>query len=275
MPDNGAPDWPERSAFGTSRGVTWWSALLIAVLPTAAGSLLDTLIWGQPGLLFMSAFFVGCLVAIGLVRRGSLFGPMVQPPLVLVVSMPLIVLIVGGGKTSGGGSTAKILSIATPLINAFPIMAVTTALAMGVGLFRMYRLQPADQELEPGEPDPDAKTKKAKPVRKPAERQRGPEGSGKRPEREQRQDGKPRSGSARGQMAPPERGKPSGEAGRSRGQGSPRPRKGEAPRGSVPPGQGSGPRPAPGRGSGPRPAPGRGRPKPDQRRRPRNDDDLF
>ena len=145
-PDSGAPHWSEHSAFGT-RGVPLWAAVLVAGVPTAVGTLLDLLIWSKPDLLFKSCFFIGAVLAVTLVQRRNVFGPMVQAPLVLAVVMPVIVLIAGTG--GGSGLTGKILGIVNPLISSFPIMAATAGVTLGIGLVRIFVTQRAsDQEDE-------------------------------------------------------------------------------------------------------------------------------
>ena len=136
----GETSWAERSAFGTTRGVPLWGAILLAVLPTAAGALIDQLAFGRSGLISTICFVVGCLLSVALVHRRSVFGPTVQTPLVVSIVLPLVAVLT---DTSKGGGSAKIFTIAKPLINNFPMTAVTAILALGIGLLRMFRLQPA------------------------------------------------------------------------------------------------------------------------------------
>lgn len=262
--DRATVEWAARSAFGT-RGIPWWGSVLLAVLLTAAGTLADSLIWSEPGILFTACYVVGCLLAVALVRRSSLFGPMVQPPLVLAVVMPLVVLVVGAGVSQSAGTTAVALSVASPLINGFPAMAATTALVLAVGFARMYlleRAQPRGRAERDGaeQAPPEAPTKKTTPKdgkqrsgdkksgTKATERKKGgaakrppedgprkrPAGTGSRPARTG-SDGEQRSTSAQGR---------GGKSGRD-----PAPERG---------------RPADGRGEPPR-APGRQRPAQDQK----------
>jgi hypothetical protein len=83
-----------------------------------------------------------CSPRCGLQRRG-LFGPMVQPPLILAVTVPGVVLM-GGGAAGGGGLTAKALAVGTPLINGFPTMALTTGVTVIVGCVRLLRQRAPD-----------------------------------------------------------------------------------------------------------------------------------
>ncbi|MCI2417657.1 hypothetical protein MOQ72_09480, partial [Saccharopolyspora sp. K220] len=197
---NGAPPWSARSAFGAT-GVPLWGAVLLAAVPTAIGTLLDIVIWTQPGILFKACFFVGCVFAVLLVKRRSVFGPMVQPPLVLTIVMPLLVLITGSGIASGAGFTGKALAVARPLISSFPIMAGATLVALGIGLIRMFVTQKRER---PEVADSDEATKKrrraAPPRKKPSE-----DAKKRRPEERTRQ---PKTdGAARSQRAQPERGR--------------------------------------------------------------------
>ncbi len=285
-PDNGAPHWAERSAFRT-RGVPLWAAVLIAAGGTALGAGLDLLISGTPGLIFKIGLFLGCVAGVALVRRESLFGPMVQPPLVATVVMPLLVLLFGGG--GGSGMMGKALGVVQPIIAGFPMMAITTALCLAFGLARMFWLErhDAENDLDPA----DQPTKKRKPVKPPKEAAERPARKRRPAEDEKRPSARSRDGSGRPRRPAEQGGRPRDAAA---GKREPRPDRGTPPargeRGTPParggtPGRGAQPGRAPrgeGRGEGrPRPAPGRGRPEPKRDdparrpRRPRRDDDFF
>ncbi len=267
--------------------------MLIAAGGTALGAVIDLLLSGNPGWIFKICLIVGCLASVALVRRGNLFGPMVQTPLVATVVMPIAVLLFGGGA-SGGGVMGKALSVVQPLIAGFPMMAITTAVCLAFGLVRMFLLQRAGEQSEVDLSD--TPTKKRRPVKpkasaqearqqrkRPADGERRP-AAGSRGERGERggdrsrarrpapeQGGRPRDGGAPKREGRPERGD----------RATPPARGGERGRG-TPPGRGTPGRGQPGRsadrGEGrPRPAPGRGRPepKPDPQRRPRKPRDDF
>jgi hypothetical protein len=85
---------------------------------------------------FQACYFLGCLIAIAAVERRGLFAPTVQPPLILAVTVPGVILLAGGAPASGG-LTAKALAVGTPLINGFPTMALTTGVTLAVGLLRL------------------------------------------------------------------------------------------------------------------------------------------
>ncbi|MBB5153460.1 DUF6542 domain-containing protein [Saccharopolyspora phatthalungensis] len=202
-PSNGAPNWSTRSAFGTN-GVPLWGAVLLAAVLTAIGTVLDILIWAQPGMLFKSGFFVGCVLAVLLVKRQSVFGPMVQPPLVLTIVMPLLVLITGSGMTAGAGVTAKALAVARPLISSFPIMAGATIVALGIGLIRMFVTQRAGSRPEVAESD---EAKKRRRPADPARKKPGEDVERRRPEERERRRQARAEGSARQQRAQTDRGR--------------------------------------------------------------------
>jgi hypothetical protein len=254
--------------------------VLIAALPTAVGIGIDMFLSSKPGMLFTALYVVGCVLAVTLVRRSSVFGAMVQPPLVLAVTMPVIVLITGSGNSTGGGTSSKVLSIASPLINGFPVMACTTALVLGIGLVRMFgtqRAPRADDDLDGPTRSTKKRAKQADPRREKAEPRKkkradgAPAGEkGARPDAARRGDPRrrePRRDDPR--RGEPGRGRPSGERepgrnprgaapGRSRGGDKPDPRS------SPPPGRGTGPR---------QQNPGRSGGEPPRRpRRPRRDE---
>lgn len=128
--------WDERSLLPRRAGVQWWLAVCLALALTAVGSFADIQRLDRLGLLFQACYFLGCLLAVTLVQRKGLFGPMVQPPLILALAVPGVVLI-AGSVPSSGGATATALAVGTPLINGFPTMAITTGLTLAVGAFRI------------------------------------------------------------------------------------------------------------------------------------------
>lgn len=131
------PAWDDASLFPDRVGVPWWGAVIVAVALASTGAFADLQRINRLGLMFQGCYFLGCLLAIVVVQRKSLFGPMVQPPLILAVAVPGVVLLSGGGGPTGGDFAARALSVATPLINGFPTMATTTALTVAVGAFRL------------------------------------------------------------------------------------------------------------------------------------------
>ncbi|MFR9801706.1 DUF6542 domain-containing protein [Pseudonocardia sp. RS010] len=128
--------WPvtERSALATVLGIPPLAAVALAAVLTALGVFVDVLRIGTLGVVFGITYVVGCVLAVGWVRRRNLFGPMVQPPLLVAVTVPTVVLLVGN---TGPGLTETVLMVGAPLVNGFPIMAVTTGLTLLIGLLRL------------------------------------------------------------------------------------------------------------------------------------------
>ncbi len=135
----------EASAFPGVRGLRWWAVLLLALVLTAGGVAVDVLRSGTLGVVFLAAYPGGCVLAAVLAQRRDVFVPMVQPPLLLAVSIPVAIAATGTLPKSGGlVSTA--LAVGAPLINGFPAMAVTTVLCVLIGFarIRVQRWRPAE-----------------------------------------------------------------------------------------------------------------------------------
>jgi hypothetical protein len=111
-------------------------AVCVALVLTTVGVFADIQRLHQLGIVFQACYFLGCLLAVVVVQRKSLFGPMVQPPLILAITVPSVVLLANSVHTKGG-VTAAALAVGTPLINGFPTMAVTTVLVLAVGIYRL------------------------------------------------------------------------------------------------------------------------------------------
>ncbi|WP_285643507.1 DUF6542 domain-containing protein [Lentzea sp. NBRC 102530] len=225
--DYDAVPWNYRALFGEFKGIPWWAAILAALVPAFIGAFIDINSSKTVGWTFNVVFFAGALAAIVLVQRRSLFGPMVQPPLVLAATVPTLVLLTGGVQK--GGLSAMALGLGKPLIDSFPVMAVTTVVTVGLGILRIFL------QKDPNRPSKDevreAKAEireRSKPVRRPREdadedvaredRPRRP-----RPERAERpDDDRPRR--PRPEGAPARRPRPDGARGeRPAGQRRPRP----------------------------------------------------
>jgi hypothetical protein len=135
------PSWTTNSAISTVRGIPSWAAILLALAFTGIGVFVDLERINRLGLIFQACYFAGCVLAVLWVQRRGLFGPMVQPPLILALAVPSVVLM-GGGASGGGGLTAKALAVGTPLINGFPTMAITTGVTVIIGGVRLLRQRP-------------------------------------------------------------------------------------------------------------------------------------
>jgi hypothetical protein len=139
----------ERAIIASVLGLPGYAAIGIALGFTGLGVFIDLERINGLGTVFKGCYFVGCVLAVCWVKRRALFGPIVQPPLLLAFAVPAVVLAAGGAGTNGG-TAARLLAIATPLLNGFPTMAVTTAfvLVIGIGRYRVQRLE-TESELEP------------------------------------------------------------------------------------------------------------------------------
>ncbi|MFF5987724.1 DUF6542 domain-containing protein [Prauserella flavalba] len=211
--DDAQIPWGERAVLGARRGLPWWGAVLLTLGLAVLGAIVDLQVSDDLGVLFQVVFLIGSLAAVAAVQRRNLFGPMVQPPLILAVTVPVLVL-TASGLPSSSDTLAKVLAISTPLINAFPMMAITTGLTVALGFYRMYRERDpeapekkmrakgtrAEDKPRPG--DPDRKSRLAK-------RAKGADED--RPDRPERAD-------RAGKRPPEERGDPPR---RGPGQGSP------------------------------------------------------
>lgn len=203
--------WNDRAMFGSFRGLPWWAAVAIAFVVAIVGTFIDVGSAGKTvGLVFAVLFFVGCVGAVVFVERRSMFGPIVQPPLVLAIVVPLVVMLVQGMPTGGPASVG--LKLGTPLIDGFPVMALTTACTVIIGIIRVMT------QKDPNRPTKDeireAKRKPGKPRR--ADRADRPDRADRsdRPDRSDRSDRAERSSSEdrpkrpRGERGEPERRRP-------------------------------------------------------------------
>ncbi|WP_328701636.1 DUF6542 domain-containing protein, partial [Amycolatopsis pittospori] len=149
--------WDERPLVGARRGLPWWAAVLVGFGLAILGAFVDMMMQKDLGLLFKACYALGAVAAVVAVQRRGLFGPMVQPPLVLAVTVPGVILLTSDGS-KGTDLLSRAVDVGGPLINGFPTMAITTGVTLAIGVFRIYR-----------ERDPDAPAKvksNAKPERR-------------------------------------------------------------------------------------------------------------
>jgi hypothetical protein len=127
---------PERSMIATVLGVPPLLAVAVAAALTTLGVVVDLLRIGTLGTPFTVCYLTGCVLAVAWVRRRGLFGPVVQPPLLLAVAVPVVVLLAGSPRP-GTGISERLLTIGAPLVNSFPTMAWTTAAVIALGTGRL------------------------------------------------------------------------------------------------------------------------------------------
>jgi hypothetical protein len=136
--------WDEYSLLPGRLGVRWWAAIGCSLVLIVIGVFADLARLSKLGVVFQACYFLGCLLAVTVVQRKDLFVPMVQPPLILAVAVPGVVLAAGSLPT--GGVVATALAVGTPLINGFPTMAITTGLTLAIGTCRLIIQRPRATE---------------------------------------------------------------------------------------------------------------------------------
>ncbi|MDD7923413.1 DUF6542 domain-containing protein [Actinomycetospora chibensis] len=141
----------ERSIVRSLRGLRWWGTLLLGAVFTVAGVAIDLVLSGELGVAFTACFAGGCILATAWSRRDSLFVPLVQPPLLLAVGVPVVVVATGSLPRSGG-TASTLLAVGGPLVNAFPTLAITTAVCLALGFIRS-RLEPWQRDSDRLDPD--------------------------------------------------------------------------------------------------------------------------
>ena len=141
----------ERSVVRSLRGLRWWGTLLLGGVFTVAGVAIDLVLSGELGVAFTACFAGGCILATAWSRRDSLFVPLVQPPLLLAVGVPVVVVATGSLPRSGG-TASTLLAVGGPLVNAFPTLAITTAVCLALGFIRS-RLEPWQRDSDRLDPD--------------------------------------------------------------------------------------------------------------------------
>jgi hypothetical protein len=137
----------DRSVLPTVLGVPPIAAVGIAAALTAVGVLVDLTRIGNLSTVFTICHIAGCVIAVAWVRRSGLFGPMVQPPLLVAVAVPVVVLTAGTPRP-GQGVAEQLLVIGAPLVNAFPVMAWATGSVLVLGLLRVLLQRPVNGPSE-------------------------------------------------------------------------------------------------------------------------------
>src|SRR4051812_21559755 len=99
-------------------GLPWWAAILLPLVTTAVGAYADLTFNHGLGLPFQIAYAAGCVLAVLLVRRRNLFGPMVQPPLIMLfAASPVALLQLSGASSLGSQLVSQALAFSVPLVN--------------------------------------------------------------------------------------------------------------------------------------------------------------
>ncbi|MFD6857332.1 DUF6542 domain-containing protein [Rhodococcus sp. NPDC060090] len=125
-----------RSLVPSLPGVPWWGAPLIAVGVTVVGLLIDAAGGDQLTTTFTVFYVLGCIAAVAAVRHRGLFTAMAQPPLLLLLAVPIGQEFLSAGSTSGLKELA--LNVAYPLVNRFPAMLLATVAVLAIGGTRIF-----------------------------------------------------------------------------------------------------------------------------------------
>jgi len=130
-------DADHRSAHPNIPGVAWWGAVLLAVTATAIGFAYDAGTGNKElSSVFGACYAVGCVFAVLAVRQSAIFTAVIQPPLILFVSVPTAYFLFHGGQITGVKDT--LINFGYPLIERFPLMFFTSTAVLLVGLGRWY-----------------------------------------------------------------------------------------------------------------------------------------
>ncbi len=140
-------------------GIPAWGAVALAAGACVLGFAVDAMRAGEPGATFAVLYVLGCALAVVAVRRRGLFAAMVQPPLLMMIAVPVAYQTTG----DDAGSSLKdlVLTVAVPLVDRFPLMFLTTMLVLGIGAARLLLDRPHP-----------ARSSASRPVSRPAESRR-------------------------------------------------------------------------------------------------------
>ncbi len=136
----------------TVPGVPSWGAVLIAITFSAIGFAFDAGSGGKElTSVFAGAYVVGCIVAVLAVRQSGVFTAVIQPPLILFLTVPGAYFLFHGGAVDGLKDLA--INCGYPLIERFPLMFFTSAIVLLIGLVRWY-LGMSGRRAAPAEAEP-------------------------------------------------------------------------------------------------------------------------
>ena len=144
-----------RSAYPGIAGVPPWAAVAIAI----AGTLLGVAIEAgsghrELGASFAVCYVLGCVGAVLAVRQSGIFTAVIQPPLLLFVTVPLAYFLFRGDELSG--LKGLLISCGYPLIERFPLMLFTALTVLVIGVARRYvPSQPFTEGGPTGDPGDD------------------------------------------------------------------------------------------------------------------------
>lgn len=118
-------------------GLPWWGAVVLAFTLTAVGFAFDAGSGSRElGGVFAACYVVGCLLAVLAVRQAGIFTAVIQPPLLLFVTVPGAYFLFHGSEIHGLKDLA--INCGYPLIERFPLMFFTSAVVLLLGMGRWY-----------------------------------------------------------------------------------------------------------------------------------------
>jgi hypothetical protein len=85
---------------------------------------------------FAVCYVTGCVLAVLAVRQSGLFTAVIQPPLILFVAVPTAYFMFHGSEIAGIKDI--LINCGYPLIERFPLMFLTTATVLLIGMARWY-----------------------------------------------------------------------------------------------------------------------------------------
>jgi hypothetical protein len=150
-------DADHRSALPRVPGIPWWGAILLAATAAAVGFAFDAGTGNKElSSVFAVCYVTGCLLAVLAVRQSGVFTAAIQPPLILFVAVPGAYFLFHGSTI--GGLKDILINCGYPLIERFPLMFITSAVVLVIGMIRWYlgvvarRAIPVDAVAEVSEP---------------------------------------------------------------------------------------------------------------------------
>lgn len=132
----GMTEWASPSFERRGWGLPGWGAVLLAVVFTVAGAVADLWLTRSIGRVFQVAYALGCVLAVCTVRRRDVFAPIIQPPLVMAVVVPLVIIF-DSDWAPGGNLVTHLLAAITPVLANFLVQAGVTVATVVIGLVRI------------------------------------------------------------------------------------------------------------------------------------------
>lgn len=117
-------------------GVPWWAAVVVAVTGVAVGFAFDAGSGKELTSVFSALYAAGCIAAVLAVRQSGVFTAVIQPPLILFCAVPGAYFLFHGAKFTG--LKDLLINCGYPLIERFPLMLITSAGVLMLGLIRWY-----------------------------------------------------------------------------------------------------------------------------------------